>query len=53
MHPANEGRCYIVTQSLIGWVHNIIDGIGEWYLWCGSDEDTAVLHKAIDIDRLV
>ena len=53
MRPANGGRRYIVTQSLIGWVHNIIEGIGDWYLWCGSDEDTAVLHKAIDIDRLV
>ena len=21
MHPANERRCYIVTSSLIGWVH--------------------------------
>ena len=34
MHPANERWCYIVTPSLIGWVHSqndpCIQCAGEW-----------------------
>ena len=26
VRPANEGRCYIVTTSLIGWAHNQSQG---------------------------
>ena len=34
IHPANEERCYIVTSSLIGWVHTRNDPwkLG-WGLW--------------------
>ena len=31
MHPANERRRYMVTTSLIGWVHNL-----DWSLLCST-----------------
>ena len=49
MHPANERRCYIVTMSVIGWVHYWTDP------WACTNEDPIhwyIVHQASTSQRI-